>query len=390
MNEGVDRKTFVNGFFAGILGAVLVLVIAQKTAPATFLNENFTGTPVTADEERIVGVIERANPAVVSIVISKELPVRNREFGNLFYDPFFFPLEFGSGSVETRKREIGGGSGFFVSSDGLIVTNRHVVNDQTATYTVYTNDGKSYPASVVARDSALDIALIKVRGSGFSYLTFADSEQVKVGQTVIAIGNALSEFRNTVSVGVVSGLARSIIAGSEFGQTERLDEVIQTDAAINPGNSGGPLLDLSGKVIGVNVAVAEESENIGFALPAGAVRDVVESVQKTGRIIHPFLGIRYIPVTKAIAEEEKLAVDYGVLVVSGQGGENAIVPGSPADKAGIAEGDVIVQFNGKKLTEGVSLASEIRRSKVGAQVRLVLVRGASTRTVTATLVEAPQ
>jgi serine protease Do len=211
----------------------------------------------------------------------------------------------------------------------------------------------------------------------------------ELGQTVIAIGNALGEFRNTVSVGVVSGLSRSIVAGDETGASELLDEVIQTDAAINPGNSGGPLVDLNGNVIGVNVAVAEGSQNIGFALPADTVKTSVDSVKTTGKISRPYLGVRYIAVNETIKEKYNLSVDYGVLVTSGTPGEPAVLPNSPAKKAGIQTDDIILEFDGTKLTEDHSLTSLIRGKKVGDKAILKILRDNQQKTVQVTLSEYP-
>jgi serine protease Do len=249
-----------------------------------------------------------------------------------------------------------------------------VVSDPDAEYTVFTNDGKKHDAKVIARDPGIDIAFIKITGSGYPALAFGASRALELGQTVIAIGNALGEFRNTVSVGVVSGLSRSIVAGDNSGETELLDEVIQTDAAINPGNSGGPLIDLNGNVIGVNVAVAQGSQSIGFSLPADMIKTSVDSVKATGKVSRPYLGVRYVAVNEAIKNSNKLSVDYGVLVTSGSPTEPAVVPGSPARKAGIIAGDVILEFEGVKLTEEHSLASLIRTKKVGDTVQLKILR----------------
>ena len=243
--------------------------------------------PVLNQESMVVEVVKKTNPAVVAIVISKEVPkyetfvdpnVQTNPFGDIFPGFNFSVPQYRQNGTE--KKEIGGGSGFFITSDGLIVTNRHVVDQKDVDYTVYTNDGKKHTATVVARDPVLDIALIKITGSGFPFLTLGNSDSLEVGHTVVAIGNALAEFRNTVSVGVVSGLSRSITTGDNTGKTELLDHVIQTDAAINPGNSGGPLLNLKGEVIGVNVAVAQGSQSIGFALPINTVRGAIDSVKK--------------------------------------------------------------------------------------------------------------
>ena len=345
-------------------------------------------TGYSVGEKGVVEAVKTSNPAVVSIIISKEVPKyepymdsgNNDLFGSLFPGlDFTFPAYRQNG---TEKKEIGGGSGFFVSSQGLILTNKHVVDQENAEYSVFTNDGKKHLAKVVDRDPVLDIALIRIEGSGFPYLSLGDSDLLQVGQSVIAIGNALGEFRNTVSVGVVSGLARSITAGDRFGKTEILDHVIQTDAAINPGNSGGPLLDLSGKVVGVNVAVAEGSQNIGFALPINVIKGAIDSVKTNGKIIRPYVGIRYLPVTPELKEKNNLSVDYGILVMRGNGKEElGVIPGSPADKAGIVENDVILEVDGVKLDENTSFASIIRQKKAGDRLILKILHRGSVKTV---------
>ncbi|MEK7505073.1 MAG: trypsin-like peptidase domain-containing protein [Patescibacteria group bacterium] len=367
--------------------------------------EDSATTPnLFSQEALVVDAVAKATPAVVSIIITKDVPVIERyfdnfnPFGDLFGDtplfnfgPFDFqvPRERSGG---TERREVGGGTGFFVSAEGHIITNRHVVSDTTADYTAITADGKKHEVEVLAKDPLLDIAVLKVKGGGtFPYLQFDDSDEVKVGQTAIAIGYALGEFKNTVSVGVVSGLYRSITASSGLGESETLDEVIQTDAAINPGNSGGPLLDLRGRVVGVNVAVARGSENIGFALPANVVRGVVESVQKNNKIVRPYLGIRYVAVTPAMKEKNKLSVDYGALVLRGEKAEDlAVIPGSPADKAGIVENDIILELAGVKLEADKSLAALVRRHEVGETVAVKVWHKGQTKTLQIKLEAAPE
>jgi S1-C subfamily serine protease len=326
---------------------------------------------------------------VVSIIITKNEPVMEQ---------YNIPDPFGLGfqipryrQNGTQEQEVGGGSGFFVSDDGLIVTNQHVVNQPDAQYTVYTNDGKKHSAKVVAEDSSQDIAFIKIdsAGTAYPYLNFGSSKDADLGQTVIAIGNALGEFRNTVSVGVVSGLSRSITAGDNTGEAEQLDQLIQTDAAINPGNSGGPLLDLNGNVIGVNVAVAASSQNIGFALPGDAVREAVESVKAKGYISRPLLGVRYVQINDSVKQMRNLPVDYGILVTRGATvDEPAVVKDSPAAKAGITENDIILEFNGVKLTQDQKLSSLIREKKVGDTVDLKVLHDGKERTLHVTLGEA--
>lgn len=358
----------------------------QKKNPA--VNEppvdikNFTN-----QESLVVETVKKSNPAVVSIVITKDVPIIERYyednpdgFSDLFDDNTFGNLQFKIPQYRengTEKKEIGGGSGFLVSSDGMIITNKHVVSNEDAQYTVFTNDGNKYEAEVVARDPVNDVAVIKIEGENLPFLDFADSEKLEVGQSVIAIGNALGEFRNTVSVGVISGLSRSVVAGDGYGSSEQLDGVIQTDAAINRGNSGGPLLNLSGQVVGVNVAMATGSENIGFALPANLVKSVVDSVKEYGKVIRPFLGVRYLMITDAIKDKNKLTVNYGALVVRGESREElAVMPGSAADKAGLEENDIILEVDGVKLEGDATLSSIIRKKEVGDTLKFkVLHRG---------------
>ena len=364
--------------------------------------QNQTGTEKISEEQflfseerLVIDAVKKTSPAVVSIVISKEVPKyetyinpnnQNNPFGNLFpgFNFNFNIPQYRQNGTEIKK--IGGGSGFFVSDSGLIVTNKHVVLQKDVEYTVFTNDGEKHEAKVIARDPILDIALIKIEGSDFPFLSLGNSDSIEVGQSVIAIGNALAEFRNTVSVGVVSGLARSITAGDSSGNIEVLDKVIQTDAAINPGNSGGPLLDLSGRVVGVNVAVAQGSQSVGFALPINSIKGAIESVKTTGKIIRPYIGIRYLIINAEMKEKNNLSVDYGVLVKSGASqNELAVIPGSPADKAGIVENDIILEIDGVKLDNKISLASIIREKSIGQVITLKILHRGEEKTISVTL-----
>ncbi|MFA5841221.1 MAG: trypsin-like peptidase domain-containing protein [Candidatus Paceibacterota bacterium] len=351
---------------------------------------------IFSQDSFVIDTVKKTNPAVVSIIISQEVPKyeayidpnqQTNPFGDLF--PNFPGFNFNVPQYRqngTEKKEIGGGSGFFVSSDGLIVTNKHVVSQKNVEYTVFTNNGKKHTAKVVARDPVLDIALIKIEGSDFPYLSLGDSNSLQVGQSVIAIGNALGEYRNTVSTGVVSGLARSITAGDNSGNTEVLDKVIQTDAAINPGNSGGPLLNLRGEVIGVNVAVAQGSQSIGFALPINSVKSSIESVKSTGKIVRPYLGIRYVPINAEMKDKNNLTVDYGVLVKQGAtASELAVIPGSPADKAGIVENDIVLEIDGVKLDDKNNLANVIREKKIGQVINLKILHRGVEKNISVTL-----
>jgi len=352
--------------------------------------------PVYAD--RTVEVVKQVQPAVVAIAIKAK--VAQRQVINFFdMDPFgdFFGSPFGSirprqqQPVPSEPMRVGGGSGFFVNSDGLIATNKHVVQagdvGDSPEFTVQTQDGKEYPAKVVAMDPVLDLAFIKVEGQNFPFLQLGDSDRLEPGQTVIAIGNALDQFRNTVTRGVVSGLNRRIIAGNGTG-SEVIEEAIQTDAAINPGNSGGPLLDMQGRVVGINTAVSQQGQLLGFAIPASSIRRALESVQKTGKIVRPFLGVRYMMVTPELVKANQLKVDHGALIQRGNDrSELAISPGSPADKAGLKENDIILEVDGVRVDDKHSLASLIGRHTVGDEVTLKISSGGNEKTVKVKLEE---
>jgi S1-C subfamily serine protease len=385
------------GFMAGNLGQgkFWPKLFKRGTGQNAGTNDSGQTLSVPDEESAVTKAVEKASPAVVSIIVSKDVPKIQDFFSDPFnFDPFFNP--FGSRQRQpsqnqggTEKQEIGGGSGFIVSEDGLIVTNRHVVSDQEASYTVMTNDGKKYDAKVMAIDPVSDVAVIKIEaGKALPTLDLADSSNLKIGQTAIAIGNSLGEFRNTVSKGIISGLKRNVTAGDGFGQAETLSEVIQTDAAINPGNSGGPLLNINGQVIGVNVAMAQGAENIGFALPINLVKKDIESVKTKGKIIQPFIGVRYIPVTADIQKQNNLPYSYGALVLRGQQMTDfAVVPGSPADKAGIVENDIILEINGQKIDENHQLADQIAKFNVGDTITLKIWHKGEEKNVKVTLEE---
>lgn len=327
----------------------------------------------------IADVVEEVSPAVVSIIVSKYVSVVEEYYFNPFEEfEEFFGRPFGFQIPQYREKgkelqEVGGGTGFIVSSDGLVITNKHVVYDENAEYTVMTNDGKKYPAPVLARDPVQDIAVLKISANNLPTVKLGNSDNLRIGQTVIAIGNALGEFRNTVSVGVISGLARSIMA-TGGGISEQLDEVIQTDAAINQGNSGGPLLNLYGKVIGINTAMAIGAENIGFSIPVNKVKKVVTDIQTKGKISYPLLGVRYLLINDTIARKNNLSVNYGALVIRGsEPGEVAIMPGSAADKAGIVENDIILEADGEKITTDNPLSRMILKHNPGDKMILKIL-----------------
>lgn len=336
---------------------------------------------IIQEDSAVIDVVKKSVPAVVSIVISKDIP----QYQN--FDPFNF--FFNQNNSGTEKQKVGGGSGFFITSDGMIVTNKHVVSDTAAEYTVVTSDNKNYTAKVLARDPVNDIAVIKIEGKDFPVLTLGDSSSVQIGQTAIAIGNSLGEFSNTVSRGIISGLKRNVTAGGA-GTTENLTNIIQTDAAINPGNSGGPLLDINGQIIGINVAIAEGAQNIGFAIPSNQIKRVVDQVKTTGKISTPFIGVRYIPIDDTIKKENNLSYNYGDLVARGANlTDFAVIPGSPADKAGIVENDILLEINGQKIDEnnGQGLSNYLSQYNVGDTVTLKIWHKGSEKEVRIVLEE---
>lgn len=377
--------SFVLGILGGIVGTALVIFIVGRLGNVSGVEQLFGGlagvhssekstpngqTVATNDVEEqsaTISVVKKATPAVVSVIVKKDVPIYRGDPFGFFFDPYSSP----NPSQGTEKQQVGGGTGFFVSSDGTIVTNKHVVSDTSAEYTVITQDGTEHSATVLARDPMRDVAVVKIEGKDFPVLDLGDSGSLEVGQTVIAIGNSLGEFSNSVSRGIVSGLGRDIVAGSGFGQSEQLDDIIQTDAAINPGNSGGPLLDISGRVIGINTAVAQGAQNVGFALPINALKDTINQVKETGKISVPFLGVRYIILNKDIQSQNNLKYDYGALVLRGDARTDlAVIPGSPADKVGIVENDIILEINGEKVTQDNDVSHIVSKYHVGDELKL--------------------
>lgn len=371
------QETLPNIDFSSILGW-----LKKPLSTATTETNGQVVYKIVNEESQVIETVKKVSPAVVSIITSAEVPVYEKCYRSnpFFDDPFFndfFDFQIPSQCQKgTEKKRIGAGTGFIVSSSGYIVTNKHVVSNEDAEYTVILNDEKykdeKVTAQVLARDPINDIAVLKIDKNDLPAVEMGDSDNIQVGQTAIAIGYALGEFDNTVSKGVVSGLARSIDATDYgIGQTEHLEGIVQTDAAVNPGNSGGPLLNISGQAIGMNVAIAQGSENIGFALPINQVKKVYNSVRENGLIEYPFLGVRYLLINKEIQEKNHLKYDYGALIVRGESSSDlAITPGSTADKAGLMENDIILELGGIKIDSKNSLSKLILKYKVGETVAL--------------------
>lgn len=321
---------------------------------------------VVNEENVVTEVAENVSAGVVTVTFKRETPILEQ----YFLDPFgMFRGSRPSGEVESEQVDIG--SGFVIDESGLVVTNKHVVSSGSPSdYKVVLKDESEHQVEKIWRDPANDLAILKIEGSGFKTIEMGDSDKLKVGNFVIAIGTALGEFRHTVTTGVVSGLGRGITAGDGYSFAEKLDNVIQTDAAINPGNSGGPLLNSLGQVIGVNVAVSQGANNIGFALPINLVKESLTNFNETGAFDRPFFGVRY----QMISKEQGIlnGVPAGGYVVE-------VVKGSSADGAGIKKGDIIVSFDGKKLVDVENgLAELLGKKKIGDKVEVEVWRDEKT------------
>ena len=326
---------------------------------------------VVQEGEVIASVAEDVSPSVVSVVTSQQSSVSSSLYGNR------------TGTTQAA------GTGLIIDSNGLILTNKHVVAEGTTTLEIVTSDGTRYDdVDIIGRDSLNDLAILKVnQPKNFNAAKLANSDAIRTGQKVIAIGNALGQFQNTVTSGIISGIGRPVEAGDgSSGSVEQLTNLFQTDAAINSGNSGGPLLNYNGEVIGINTAIAADAQNIGFAIPINEAKGIIETVKSTGKLTRPFLGVQYVMLTAASAKELNLPVTKGAYVSTDSG---SIVSGSPAEKAGLKAGDVITRVGSIDLTDSISLASAVGRSKAGDTVALTVLRSGKELKLKATLVEAP-
>ncbi|PIR89616.1 MAG: hypothetical protein COU07_01865 [Candidatus Harrisonbacteria bacterium CG10_big_fil_rev_8_21_14_0_10_40_38] len=344
----------------------------------------------------VVGIIKKIMPAVVSIGISKSVKKIEKDIPKELA-PF---LPFHGGHLEIPDElldgkgmvKIGGGSGFIVDKTGVIITNKHVVADKDAEYTVILDNGKKFTAEVLARDPIDDVAIIKINSDEpLPIVDLGNSSSIDLGESVIAIGNALGIFKNTVSSGIISGLARSIRAASETGGKEptmqELRGLIQTDAAINPGNSGGPLVNLNGEAIGINAAIVFGAQNLGFAIPINSVKRDIADLKSYGRIRRPLLGLRYIMLNENIQNRMKLPVDHGAMLFGQKPHTPAIIPGSPAAKAGLKEKDIILSCNGEDITSEKTIQDFMEEMEVGKILNLKVIRGKKQFNAKVTLTE---
>ncbi|HSX47646.1 MAG TPA: trypsin-like peptidase domain-containing protein [Patescibacteria group bacterium] len=338
---------------------------------------------VTSESELISQIAKTVGPSVVSVNVD----ISSNSSNNVDI--------FGNNIPQSQQAE---GTGIIISSSGLIVTNRHVVPEGTTNVSVTLSDGTELKdVSLVGRtnsNDSLDVAFLKIKNANGHKLTSAvvgDSSLVQIGDSVVAIGNALGQFQNTVTSGIISGHGRSIQAGDPSGtSSENLDNLFQTDAAINEGNSGGPLVNLNGQVIGINTATAGGAQNIGFAIPINSIKGLIDQVLKTGKFARPYIGVRYIPLTPDIASQFNLGVNNGAyLAPSNDPSSPTILPDSPADKAGLKEKDIIVAISGTNIDETHDLTSLIDKYKPGDKITLTINRSGSTKQIDVTLGSEP-
>jgi len=360
--RGVVVVAIVAGILSGSLsGAAVANLMQSGAAPAT-TSGSPTGSNVSSvhidESSAIISAVNDAMPAVVTIRSTT-----------------------GSGAFGGAT---GSGSGFIFDSNGWILTNRHVVQDAQQLQVIF-NDTSTLPATVYGIDTVTDLAIVKVDATGLPTIPLGSSADLHPGQLAIAIGNPLGNFENTVTTGVISGLGRQIFAGDATqSSSEQLNNLIQTDAAINPGNSGGPLLNSAGQVIGINTAVSQDAQGIGFAIPIDTAKPILDEALAGKPLERPWIGVRYVAITKQIASQQNLPVDAGVLI-SSDTNNPAVIPGSPADKAGLRSGDIVTSVDGTALDAQHDLSTLILPHQPGDQIVLSVLRNGKSSEVTVTL-----
>lgn len=364
---------------------IAVFLTAVIILSAGFLAQVYLPNSVTAenlrldDQEATIRAINKAMPAIVSVVVLDEQTVTT------------INLSTGEQIKKTEIVERGSGTGFLISADGLILTNKHVVgvvNEKTGQYKILLNSGKQYYAQLIGKDPLNDLAVLKIFDKNLPYIQMGDSDKLSIGTTVIAIGNILGRYQNSATKGIVSGLGRSIEASDQSGSiAETLDNVIQTDAEINLGNSGGPLINLEGNIVGVNVAIDQSGSSIGFAIPINDAKPVIKSVREIGRIVRPRLGVRYHMITPQLVQELSLAKNSGAWISINEDGTPSVLADSPAEKAGLKPGDIILEINAIKIEGKNTLLSLIQNYKPGDKIGLKVFRDGKTFNLIATLDE---
>ncbi len=358
-------------FFVSLLvyvggGLNKVVSFSKDTITSLFSRRGYQASSVLKtqklvdEESAIIDVVDKVSPSVVSVVVK-----------SVEYDFLNGPT----------LSESGIGTGFIVDPNGLIVTNSHVVNNPSGEYSVVLKDGTTYEVDKIHLDRISDLAILEVTARGLPAVELGDSDSLKVGQRAVAIGNALGQFQNTVTSGIISGISRELEASSGFGEVHTYEGAIQTDAALNPGNSGGPLLNLSGQVVGINVATTPGADNISFAIPVNTLKPILEGFLEKGRIVKPYLWVSYTMITKALAALRNLP--QGAFVAR-------VYPDTPAESAGMQRGDIIVTFGERKLDDNLSLAKAILEAKIGDKMEVVVNREDKELTLPVVLVESPE
>ncbi len=350
----MKKTTFLK--VAAALGVSSFLLIAQngfsavtKLSPIKpLVNQK---APLT-DEQQSILAVRSAKPSVVSIVGNAEPQTQSS----------------GSATITVTPLQSVSGTGFIISSEGLIVSNNHVVSDTNLSYNVILSDGTSYPAKVLGLDKYDDVAILKIEAKGLPVAQLGDSKSLETGQTVFAIGNSLGKYQDTVTKGVVSGLGRALTEpGESGGSAFRLQNLIQTDAAINKGNSGGPLIDMSGNIVGMNTLIDEGGSSLGFAIPINIIKDVVSQLQTYGKVTKSYFGVMFLTVDTQLKKERNLTVANGAYL-------DYIADKGPALRAGLKVGDVITEINHEKLSLNNELDSIISKYTPGTQILIKYVR----------------
>lgn len=350
-------------FAAGYGGARLYSFLTQNGDISQHQSvANDGNKPVTQQEADIASVVDKVSPSVVSVLTTSQ----------------------SASPLYGAQQQDGAGTGIIISKDGYILTNKHVIDGAT-TVSVALSDGTTYDnVQVLGTDPLNDVAFLKVPNvSNLTPATLGDSSTIRVGQDVVAIGNSLGQYQNTVTSGIISGVGRPVSAQSG-SSVENLTDLIQTDAAINPGNSGGPLLNLSGQVVGINTAIVQDAQGIGFSIPINATKGMIKGVLAGKGVQRAYLGVNYIPVTADVAQHYNLPVKQGGYVYNGDG-KTAIVSGSPADKAGIQDKDIITQVGGIDVGPKGDVSSLVAEYAPGDTIQLTILRGGKTMTVNVTL-----